>query len=100
MELLDPTLRASYTPNEVTRCIHIGLLCVQGDPAARPTMASIVLKLQSYSVNLPAPEKPASFLHSATDSNILTMGLQSVQHTTKPTAMSVNEMSINEIDPR
>ena len=100
MELLDPTLRASYTPNEVIRCIHIGLLCVQEDPAARPTMASIVLMLESYSVTLPAPEQPAFFLHSVTDSNMPIKGLQSDQHTTKSTAMSVNEMSFSEIDPR
>jgi hypothetical protein len=55
MELLDPTVRHSCSRNEVTRCIQMGLLCVQEDPANRPTMASIVLMLNSYSVTLPSP---------------------------------------------
>ena len=90
--MLDPTLRESYTPNEVIRCLHIGLLCVQEDPVNRPTMATIVLMLESYSVTLPAPEQPAFFLHSVTDSNM--------PNITKSTAMSVNEMSASEIYPR
>uniref|UniRef100_A0A453Q1Z2 S-locus receptor kinase C-terminal domain-containing protein n=1 Tax=Aegilops tauschii subsp. strangulata TaxID=200361 RepID=A0A453Q1Z2_AEGTS len=28
--------------NETLRCIHIGLLCVQGSPNARPLVSSIV----------------------------------------------------------
>lgn len=97
MELLDPTLRGSYTPTEVTRCIHIGLLCVQEDPADRPTMASIVLMLNSYSVTLPAPKQPAFFLHSGTDPN---MPKQFGQSTTRSYAPSVNEVSISEVGPR
>ncbi|GLT54805.1 hypothetical protein SLA2020_279720 [Shorea laevis] len=52
LELLDPSLRDSYSRKEVDRCIHIGLLCVQENPAERPTMASIVVMLSSYSVTL------------------------------------------------
>ncbi|KAI9123521.1 hypothetical protein K1719_004821 [Acacia pycnantha] len=61
MELLDPTLRESYTPNEVMRCIHIGLLCVQEDPAQRPPISSILLMLEYYSMTLPTPLQPAFF---------------------------------------
>ncbi|XP_054776913.1 cysteine-rich receptor-like protein kinase 10 [Prosopis cineraria] len=64
LELLDPTLIESYTPNEVIRCIHIGLLCVQEDPTDRPTMASIALMLDSYSVTLPTPLQPEFFVPS------------------------------------
>ncbi|KAK7842509.1 putative cysteine-rich receptor-like protein kinase 35 [Quercus suber] len=38
LELLDPTIRDSYSEIEVNRCIHIALLCVQENPAERPTM--------------------------------------------------------------
>ncbi|KAI9123518.1 hypothetical protein K1719_004818 [Acacia pycnantha] len=58
LELLDPTLRESYTPNEVMRCIHTGLLCVQEDPADRPSMSSIVIMLENYSMTLPPPSQP------------------------------------------
>lgn len=84
--MLDPTLRGSYNPNEVIRCIHIGLLCVQENPADRPTMASIVLMLDSYSVTLPTPKQPAFCIHSGTDP--------------KSTSVSVNAISISEIIPR
>jgi hypothetical protein len=62
LELLDPTVRHSCSRNEVVRCIQMGLLCVQEDPANRPTMATIVLMLNSHSVTLPLPKQPA-FLH-------------------------------------
>ncbi|GMI93340.1 cysteine-rich RLK (RECEPTOR-like protein kinase) 25 [Hibiscus trionum] len=52
LELLKPVLRDNYSGNEVVRCIQLGLLCVQEDPADRPTMATIVLMLSSYSVTL------------------------------------------------
>ena len=50
--------------NEIMRCIHIGLLCVQENDEDRPTMASIVLMLNSYSLSLPLPSKPAFFMNS------------------------------------
>jgi serine/threonine protein kinase len=67
LELLDPALRDSYSRNEVNQCIHIGLLCVQENPADRPTMASIILMLDSYSITLTAPQQPAVFLLSKTE---------------------------------
>lgn len=96
---MDPVLRESHAPNEVMRSIHIGLLCVQEDPADRPTMASIVLMLDSNTVTLPTPKQPAFFVHSGTDSN-MQKELQLDQSTTKSITMSVNEMSISEMDPR
>ena len=73
LELVDHTVRESYTPNEAVRCIHIGLLCVQEDPEDRPTMATIVLMLDSFTVTLPVPKQPAFFLRSGTDSNMPTI---------------------------
>uniref|UniRef100_A0A7N2RC89 Cysteine-rich receptor-like protein kinase 29 n=1 Tax=Quercus lobata TaxID=97700 RepID=A0A7N2RC89_QUELO len=67
--LVDPTLKAGST-TEIMRCIHIGLLCVQEDVANRPTMASIILMLTSFSITLPIPLEPAFFMHSNTESNI------------------------------
>ncbi|CAM8989604.1 unnamed protein product [Rhodiola kirilowii] len=53
--------------NEITRCLHIGLLCVQESPTARPTMASVVQMLNDSSLSLPAPVKPAVSTHSGLD---------------------------------
>ncbi|XP_050288760.1 cysteine-rich receptor-like protein kinase 10 [Quercus robur] len=72
LELLDPTLRDSYSRNEVNQCIHIALLCVQENPADRPTMANIILMLDSYSVTLKTPQQPAVFILSKTEPTIPT----------------------------
>jgi hypothetical protein len=97
---VDPILREKITPNEVIRSIHIGLLCVQEDPSDRPTMASIVLMLDSNTVTLPTPKQPAFFVNSiATDPN-RPKELRFDSSTTKSITSSVNEMSISEMDPR
>ncbi|XP_043689501.1 putative cysteine-rich receptor-like protein kinase 20 [Telopea speciosissima] len=59
--LIDQTLRENYDMAEVIRCIHIGLLCVQENVSKRPTMASVVIMLNSYSTSLPLPT-PAAFI--------------------------------------
>jgi len=60
LELLDPNLRDSYSTKEFMKCLQIGLLCVQEDPARRPTIASIVFMLNmSQSVTCPSPQQPA-----------------------------------------
>lgn len=47
------------------RCIHIGLLCVQENVADRPTMASVVLMLSSFSLTIAVPSEPAFFMQSS-----------------------------------
>ncbi|TYH17280.1 hypothetical protein ES288_A05G180000v1 [Gossypium darwinii] len=54
-ELIDPNIAGNCPIQEVLRWIHIALLCVQDDPALRPTMSSAILMLGSKSVNLPQP---------------------------------------------
>ncbi|KAK2974795.1 hypothetical protein RJ640_005579, partial [Escallonia rubra] len=64
--LIDPKLRAhSGSIHNIVRCIHIGLLCVQENVPSRPTMASVVLMLNSVSITLPVPSEPAFFMHSS-----------------------------------
>ncbi|GKV19304.1 hypothetical protein SLEP1_g29586 [Rubroshorea leprosula] len=106
LELLDPILGDSYARNEVIRCIQIGLLCVQEDPAERPTMATVVLMLNSYSATLPLPNEPAFFLHSRTEpiklleSDQSTSVLESDQSKSQSVLYSTNEVSITELEPR
>lgn len=68
--LMDPILKGSCGRNEVMRCIHIALLCVQDDPDVRPSMATVVLMLSSYSVTLGIPQQPASLCESKTRSYV------------------------------
>ncbi|XP_056171976.1 cysteine-rich receptor-like protein kinase 10 isoform X2 [Syzygium oleosum] len=98
LEVLDPAIEDSYSRNEVLRCLHISLLCVQEDPMDRPTMANIVLMLSSYSVTLAQPQQPAFFLRSRTERS--TKDLESDQSTSRSMAVSINEMSVSEVDPR
>jgi len=79
------------------RCIHIGLLCVQESPYDRPSMETIALMLNSYSVTLSLPRQPPSFLRGRTADRI-NQGLDSDQSTTIP--WSVNEGTITEVYPR
>ncbi|OEL30999.1 Cysteine-rich receptor-like protein kinase 25 [Dichanthelium oligosanthes] len=60
-ELVDLSMSGSVSEGDVLRCVHIGLLCVQGDPAARPVMSSVVMMLGTDTVTLQAPSKPAFF---------------------------------------
>ncbi|CAA7037126.1 unnamed protein product [Microthlaspi erraticum] len=62
LELVDPAIGGNYHSNEATRCIHIALLCVQEDPADRPTLPSTTLMLTSNTVTLPLPQQPGFFL--------------------------------------
>ncbi|KAK9227229.1 hypothetical protein WN943_012278 [Citrus x changshan-huyou] len=101
LQLLDPNLTASYSRNEVIRCIHLGLLCVQEDPAERPSMATIVLMLNSYSVTLPSPQQPAFFIGSRTERSLPTKEFEfSDKSTNKWMPWSVDEASITEVYPR
>ncbi|KAF3967383.1 hypothetical protein CMV_008622 [Castanea mollissima] len=100
LELLDPTLGDSYTKNEVIRSLHIGLHCVQDNPADRPTMATVVLMLNNDSVTLPLPQRPAYFFRSRTEDNRRSNEPESNQSTSKSISYSANEVSITELYPR
>ncbi|KAL9317363.1 hypothetical protein ACSQ67_013880 [Phaseolus vulgaris] len=67
--IIDPTLNNAFR-DEMARCIQIGLLCVQEKAADRPTMASVVLMLDSHSFTLPVPLQPAYFMKNSCSSVI------------------------------
>ena len=101
MELTDPTLEGSYSSDEVKRCIHIGLLCVQQDPNLRPSMTTVVVMLSSYSVTLPIPPQPAFFTRSKEGSKKLKgLELELDSSASKSTPWTVNEASSTEVYPR
>ncbi|KAI5393058.1 cysteine-rich receptor-like protein kinase 44 isoform X2 [Lathyrus oleraceus] len=90
--IIDPTLN-NDSRNEIMRCIHIGLLCVQENVASRPTMASVVVMLNSHSITLPIPLEPAFHMDVRNFQDIKSWGHSSIQE-------SVNETSITELYPR
>ncbi|KAL2931893.1 Cysteine-rich receptor-like protein kinase 10 [Bienertia sinuspersici] len=102
--LVDPAIIQTGSSTEILRCFHIGLLCVQDNPIDRPTMSSIDLMLNSYSITLEAPMYPAFF----TDSNYLprtlsqwtATGTTASKSSNKSAADSINGVSITELHPR
>lgn len=59
LALKDPTLGDSCHEDQLLRCIHIGLLCVEENGADRPTMLDVISMLTNESMLLPKPTKPA-----------------------------------------
>ncbi|XP_028966254.1 G-type lectin S-receptor-like serine/threonine-protein kinase At1g61550 isoform X2 [Malus domestica] len=57
LKFVDEVLADSYSSSEVTRCMHIGLLCVQDKAADRPTMPDVVFMLSSEK-DPPPPKQP------------------------------------------
>lgn len=99
VEFVDPMIRDSCSYHEAMRCIHLGLLCVQESVDKRPTMATIVLMLDSHSVTLPVPEHPTFVTKSRSESSIA-KDIGSDQSSNKSTPWSVNDVSITEFHPR
>jgi hypothetical protein len=48
--------------NEILKCIHIGLLCVQETAADRPSMSLIVMMLNGYTITSPASSQPGFYV--------------------------------------
>ncbi|XP_009759100.2 cysteine-rich receptor-like protein kinase 10 isoform X1 [Nicotiana sylvestris] len=95
--LIDPILRGSSgIVRDITRCIHIALLCVQQNAADRPTMAAVVLMLSSLSLSLPVPSGPAYSMHNVGNpENSLIQ-----EYNSRMSRSSQNEVSITELYPR
>lgn len=91
--------------DEIVKCIHIGLLCVQAKVADRPTMPSVVLMLDSHSFSLPVPLQPAYFMNNECLSDIQFLGCSSVEtgsneQKSDSADASTNEVSISILYPR
>ncbi|KAK7405006.1 hypothetical protein VNO78_06130 [Psophocarpus tetragonolobus] len=58
LQLVDPSLNELFDPDEVQRCIHVGLLCVEQYPNDRPTMSNVISMLKK-SAAITLPQRPA-----------------------------------------
>ncbi|XP_008226123.1 PREDICTED: G-type lectin S-receptor-like serine/threonine-protein kinase CES101 [Prunus mume] len=59
LELMDPTLKDSCTEDQLLRCFHVGLLCVEENAADRPSMSDVISMLTTETISLPLPTRPA-----------------------------------------
>ncbi|KAL9236647.1 hypothetical protein vseg_011289 [Gypsophila vaccaria] len=98
--LVDEAIRDSYSNHEVMRCVHLGLLCAQESVEARPTIETVVLSLDSYTVTLPLPTQPAFFskVVEGSDTAKMMVGFKSSSGRSSP--FSRNDLSVSEMEPR
>ncbi|XP_042383038.1 G-type lectin S-receptor-like serine/threonine-protein kinase At4g27290 [Zingiber officinale] len=102
LQVIDQDLVKQCDSPQILRCIHIGLLCVQEDPTQRPTMANVVLMLNSHFVNLPIPSAPSflSNLNTTGESNGIPRRGNSRGSNEILLKISENDVSISELEPR
>ncbi|KAG6511084.1 hypothetical protein ZIOFF_029137 [Zingiber officinale] len=102
LQVIDQDLVEQCQAQQVLRCIHIGLLCVQEVPTQRPTMAHVVLMLNSHFVGLPTPSAPAFLnIHNTTsESNGISKRGNSNRSMGIFMKNSENNVSISALEPR
>ncbi|XP_006657796.2 cysteine-rich receptor-like protein kinase 6 [Oryza brachyantha] len=102
LEMMDPSLTSHAPRDQMLKCIHIGLLCVQDNPAERPMMSTVNVMLGSNTVSFQSPSKPSFFIpRSGTDSNIYSESYPlTSQSTHRSGVISVNDVSVTELEPR
>ncbi|KAK4435525.1 G-type lectin S-receptor-like serine/threonine-protein kinase [Sesamum alatum] len=60
LEIMDPTLRPSCITDQVQRCIHVGLLCVENHAVDRPTIEDVISMLKNETTSsVWMPKNPA-----------------------------------------
>jgi len=61
LRLVDSSLNESFSEDEVLRCVHAGLLCVEENADDRPTMSSVISMLTNKIKVDILPKKPAYY---------------------------------------
>ena len=89
-DLVGSSVKEDYRLDEVSRCIHIGLLCVQDSPNCRPLMSAVVFMLENKTTPLPTPMQPVYF--SCRDADPGRAGNSRV--------LSMNDMSLTALEGR
>ena len=98
---MDPDLRESCCETEVTKCIRIGLLCVQENADDRPHMSRVVSYLSNLSLELPFPREPAFYVHGRMEPNVVAIKSNSGHRSAKNfIPSSVKEITISRSFPR
>ncbi|RYR37357.1 hypothetical protein Ahy_A09g042260 [Arachis hypogaea] len=98
-DIVDPTLNSRFG-YQIMRCIHIGLLCVQENLADRPTMATVVVMLNSDSLALPMPSRAAYVITNNSGDLSNSSRLGESRNYALQAASGANEASFTELHPR
>ncbi|RVW43668.1 putative cysteine-rich receptor-like protein kinase 35 [Vitis vinifera] len=59
MEFMDPSLDDACSSCKLTRCMQVALLCVQENPADRPSMLEVDSKIKNETAAIATPRRPA-----------------------------------------
>ncbi|CAL5014690.1 unnamed protein product [Urochloa decumbens] len=89
-DLVDSYVKENCPFDEVSRCIHIGLLCVQDSPDYRPLMSTVVSMLENKTTQLPIPMQPVYFARRDAEPG----------RTDNNRVLSLNGMSFTELEGR
>lgn len=102
LELVDEAVSGDFQTNEVIRCIHIALLCVQDDSSKRPSMDNILVMMNSFTVTLPIPIQSGFRLRTVRDSKDQRSGASASDQsaTSKSLPLSVDDSTITIVYPR
>ncbi|GFQ04755.1 g-type lectin s-receptor-like serine/threonine-protein kinase at1g11330 [Phtheirospermum japonicum] len=93
--VIDQRISSPSYLEEVVRCTHIGLLCVQEVPQDRPSMSSVLSMLRSEIIELPKPNQSAFVLNSTHSPT----GTSSSQPSQKSSS-SLNTVTLSVFDGR
>lgn len=89
-ELIDPTLRDSCNIQQLHRCIHIGLLCVENHVVDRPSIEDVISMLKNEMKDMPMPKNPAFVTRNSVIELNKSISLQN--------NYSVNEISLTQTE--
>ncbi|KAJ6673357.1 RECEPTOR-LIKE SERINE/THREONINE-PROTEIN KINASE SD1-8 [Salix viminalis] len=59
MEIMDPSLDDTFSSCKLIKCLQIALLCVQENPADRPSMLEVSSMLRNETAIVTIPQRPA-----------------------------------------
>lgn len=59
MEFMDPSLDDTFSSCKLTRCMQVALLCVQENPANRPSMLEVDSMIKNETADIATPRRPA-----------------------------------------
>ncbi|XP_057497482.1 G-type lectin S-receptor-like serine/threonine-protein kinase At4g03230 [Actinidia eriantha] len=94
VELMDPTLNDLCSENQLMRCVHIGLLCVQENAADRPAMSDVVSMLSNESTVLANPKQPAF----AATVGVTNTNVPENNQSPGPGSCSINVVTVSDVD--
>ncbi|KAL8460249.1 hypothetical protein ACS0TY_031968 [Phlomoides rotata] len=92
---IDPRISSPRYESDISRCIHIGLLCVQELPKDRPSVSSVLSMLCSEIIELPDPKQPAFTTKSSQHDTGTSSSQQSQQ-----SSSSLNNVTLSTIGGR